>query len=161
MAIRNIVNEKEDILHKKCRVVEKFDEKLWTLLEDMAETMYNANGVGLAGPQVGILRQVVVIDVGDGLIELINPTIAFTSSAEVEDSEGCLSSPGEYAMVKRPKKVKVKALNRYGEDISVVGEDLLARAICHEVDHLKGIIFKDIALYMLEPDDIEDKVRGK
>lgn len=160
MARRNIVRDSEDILHKKCRPVERFDEKLWTLLDDMAETMYVANGVGLAAPQVGILRRAVVIDVGEGIIELINPEIVLTSSGEIEDSEGCLSSPGEYAMVKRPRKVKAKGFDRMGNEISVVGEDLLARALCHEIDHLNGIIFKDVALYMLEPDDIE-KMRDK
>lgn len=161
MAIRRIVKDNEDILHKKCRTVEKFDEKLWTLLDDMAETMYAANGVGLAAPQVGLLKRICVIDVGDenGIIELINPEITIRSSLEVEDTEGCLSSPGEYAVVKRPKKVKVKAQDRNGNDISIIGEDLLARAICHETDHLSGVIFKDIAEYMLEPDDVKKKAQ--
>ena len=161
MAIRRIVKDNEEILHKKCRTVEKFDEKLWTLLDDMAETMYAANGVGLAAPQVGLLKRICVIDVddGNGIIELINPEITIKSSLEVEDTEGCLSSPGEYAVVKRPKKVKVKAQDRNGNDISIIGEDLLARAICHETDHLNGVIFKDIAEYMLEPEDVKKKAQ--
>ena len=161
MAIRNIVKDNEEILHKKCRTVERFDEKLWTLLDDMAETMYAANGVGLAAPQVGLLKRVCVIDVddGNGIIELINPEITIRSSLEVEDTEGCLSSPGEYAVVKRPQKVKVKAQDRNGNEISIIGEDLLARAICHETDHLKGVIFKDVAEYMLEPDDVMKKAK--
>ncbi len=155
MAIRTIVKDTEDILHKKCRTVEKFDEKLWALLDDMAETMYKANGVGLAAPQVGLLKRICVIDVGNGIVEFINPEITLTSSAIIEDTEGCLSSPGEYAIVKRPKKVKVKAQNRKGEEFSLVAEDLFARAICHETDHLNGVIFKDICEYMLDPAELK------
>ena len=108
MALRNIVKEGDDILNKKCRPVQKFDKKLAILLEDMAETMRNANGVGLAAPQVGILRRVVVIDIGEGLIELVNPKI-IAFSGEQEGSEGCLSFPGQWGSVKRPNYVKVKA----------------------------------------------------
>ena len=144
MAIRNIVTKEDEILRKKCRPVEKFDEKLWELLDDMAETMYQNDGVGLAAPQVGILRRVVVIDAGDGLLELINPVIT-ASSGKQEEYEGCLSCPGEYGIVKRPKKVTVKAQNRNGEYFIKDGEELLARAICHELDHLEGILFLDLA----------------
>lgn len=141
MAIRTIVLEGDSILNKKCRPVEKFDSRLWELLDDMQETMYNSNGVGLAAPQVGILRRVVVIDVGDGLIELINPEIV-ESSGEQRESEGCLSCPGEFGITLRPMTVKVKAKDRNGNDIEVYGKALKARCLCHELDHLDGILFK-------------------
>ncbi len=154
MAIRKILTDEDELLRKKSRIVEKFDDRLFTLLDDMADTMYEANGVGLAAPQVGVLRQVVVIDVGDGIIELINPKIILSES-EQEGSEGCLSSPGEYGMVKRPYMVIVRALDRDGREIEVEGEELLARALCHEIDHLNGVLFKDIADYMLDPSEVE------
>ncbi|MBQ3049991.1 MAG: peptide deformylase, partial [Oscillospiraceae bacterium] len=132
MAIRNIVKEGDDVLRKVCREVVNFDEKLWSLLDDMAQTMYKAEGVGLAAPQVGILRRVVVIDVGNGLIELVNPKIVSTEG-EQEGQEGCLSCPGEYGIVVRPNKVTVEAQNRNGEKIQITGEELLARAFCHEL----------------------------
>ena len=153
MAIRTIVKEGDEILRKKCRDVEKFDEKLFTLLDDMRETLYDSNGVGLAAPQVGILRRAVVIDVGEGLIELINPVIVSQSGSEVK-SEGCLSSPGEYGLVERPTKVKVKALDRHGNEFTMEGKDLLARAFCHEIDHLAGVLFKDKVIRMLAPDEL-------
>lgn len=149
MALREILKHDDPMLRKVCRPVEKFDQKLATLLEDMAETMYESNGVGLAGPQVGMLRRVVVIDVGDGIIELVNPVILETSG-EATESEGCLSYPGEYGLVSRPTWVKIRAQNRRGESFEMEGEDLLARAFCHELDHLEGKIFKDIAIEMLE-----------
>lgn len=149
MAIRRIVLEGDEALRKKSRPVESFDEKLFTLLGDMAETMYAANGVGLAAPQVGVLRRVVVIDVGEGLIELVNPKI-MAFSGEQEDVEGCLSSPGEYGYVKRPKYVVVKAQDRHGKTFTIKGEDLLARAFCHEIDHLDGRLFKDLVSKMVE-----------
>ncbi|HJB26069.1 MAG TPA: peptide deformylase [Firmicutes bacterium] len=154
MAIRNIVKEGDEILRKKSRVVVKFDERLHTLLDDMAQTMYEAHGVGLAAPQVGILKRVVVIDVGDGLIELVNPVIV-EAKGKNEGSEGCLSVPGEWGIVVRPSKVKVKAQNRYGEEIILKGTDLLARAFCHEIDHLEGILFKDLAIRMVDPSELE------
>lgn len=144
VAKRNIVYEGDECLRKKSRPVEKFDQRLWTLLEDMAETMYAANGVGLAAPQVGILRRAVVIDVGDGLIELINPEILSRKGKQV-GNEGCLSCPGETGTVERPKKVEVRAQDRDGEWFTLAGADLLARAICHETDHLEGVLFKDLA----------------
>ncbi|MCI8500800.1 MAG: peptide deformylase [Oscillospiraceae bacterium] len=149
MAIRNIVTKEDEILKKKCRPVEKFDERLWELLDDMAETMYQNDGVGLAAPQVGILRRVVVIDAGEGLIELVNPVIV-SSSGRQEEYEGCLSCPGEYGLTKRPKKVTVKAQDRHGKTFTREGEDLLARAFCHELDHLEGILFLDIAEKIVE-----------
>lgn len=145
VAIRQIVTD-EEFLRKKCKPVEKFDEKLWMLLDDMAETMYKTNGVGLAAIQVGVLRRVVVIDIEDenGLIELINPEIVKTSG-EQDGQEGCLSFPGQYGDVKRPNKVTVKALDRFGKPFKLTGEALLARAFCHETDHLDGKVFVDLA----------------
>lgn len=155
MALRNIVKEGDDILNKKCRPVTKFDKKLATLLEDMAETMRQANGVGLAAPQVGILRRVVVIDIGEGLIELVNPQI-IAFSGEQTGNEGCLSFPGQWGIVTRPDYVKVKAQDRHGEEFTVEGRELLARAFCHELDHLDGVVFKSVADHMLTPEEIEE-----
>jgi len=145
MALRQIVTD-EEFLRKKCKPVEKFDEKLHTLLDDMAETMYKTNGVGLAAIQVGVLRRVVVIDVEDenGLIELINPEIIKTSGTQ-DGQEGCLSFPKQFGDVKRPKKVVIRAFDRYGKQFEIKGEDLLARAFCHETDHLGGKVFVDLA----------------
>ena len=142
MAIRQIAQIGEPVLRKKSKVVEKFDQKLIDLLEDMADTMYEADGVGLAAPQVGILKRVVVIDVGDGIIELINPEIIETSGEQI-DAEGCLSVVGETAEVKRPYVVKVRAQDRHGNTFEIEGEELLARAFCHEIDHLDGVLFVD------------------
>lgn len=142
MAIRQIVQIGEPVLRKKSKKVEKIDEKIIQLLDDMADTMYEADGVGLAAPQVGILKRVVVIDVGDGIIELINPEIISTSGEQIDD-EGCLSVVGESGKVKRPYVVKVRALDRKGRLFEMEGEELLARAFCHEIDHLEGILFVD------------------
>lgn len=154
MAIRNIVKDGDPILKKRCRPVEKFDKKLAVLLEDMAETMYEANGVGLAAPQVGMLRRVVVIDVGEGVIELVNPRI-IAYSGEQEGAEGCLSFPGVWGLTKRPEYVKVKAQDRHGEEFTIEGRDLLAKAFCHEIDHLNGIVFQDVAVRLLSPEEVE------
>ena len=145
MAIRQIVTD-EEFLRKKCKPVENFDSKLHTLLEDMADTMYKTNGVGLAAIQVGVLRRVVVIDVDDenGLIELINPEI-IEKSGEQDGQEGCLSFPNKFGDVKRPKNVTVRAQDRYGKWFELSGQDLLARAFCHETDHLDGKVFIDLA----------------
>jgi peptide deformylase len=132
----------DDILRKKARAVEKIDNKILTLLKDMAETMYNANGAGLAAPQVGILRRLVVIDDGTGLIKLINPIIV-EADGEQQEMEGCLSIPGTYGRVKRPDKVVVNALDENGELLNLEGTGLLARALCHEIDHLDGVLFID------------------
>lgn len=146
MAIRNITNYKtDDILRKKSKHVDKIDKKILQLIEDMAETMYKENGVGLAAPQVGILKRVIVIDIGDGLIKFINPEIV-EQQGKQQDQEGCLSIPGIIAEVNRPYKVKVKGLNEYGENIEVEAEGFLARAFCHEIDHLDGILFIDKAV---------------
>lgn len=147
MAIRNIYLEGEEVLRKTSKTVTDFNEKLWSLLDDMAETMYKAEGVGLAAPQVGILKRVVVVDIGEGLIELINPQI-IEARGKQTGPEGCLSCPGEQGEVTRPYKVKVKAQNRKGEEFTIEGEELLARAFCHEIDHLSGKLYKDIATKM-------------
>ena len=149
MAKRNIVKFGDELLRKKCREVTAFDDRLWVLLDDMYETMKAANGVGLAAPQVGILKRAVVIDVGDGKIELINPVIT-SAKGKQRDKEGCLSAPDVWGYVERPLKVKITAMNRYGKEIKVEGKDLLARAFCHEIDHLNGIIFTDLADEMID-----------
>ena len=143
MAIRNIVKLGDDVLRKVCRTQLTFDDKLHTILDDMKETMYGAEGVGLAAPQVGILRRYCIVDVGDGLIELINPVIIENSSETQTGNEGCLSIPDRSEIVTRPMKVKVRAQNRYGENIVVEGEGLKARALCHEIDHLDGVLYID------------------
>ena len=143
MAVRQIVTD-EEFLRKKCKIVEKFDEKLWQLLDDMAETMYKANGVGLAANQVGVLRRIVVIDTDDNLIELINPEIIEISGTQT-GQEGCLSFPGQFGDVTRPNVVTVKAQDRFGKEFKITGKELLARAFCHETDHLDGNVFIDLA----------------
>ena len=142
MAIRQIVQIGDPVLRKKSKVVEKIDAKIIQLLDDMADTMYHADGVGLAAPQVGILKRVVVIDIGDGLLELINPEIIETSGEQLDD-EGCLSVAGEAGAVRRPYRVKVRAYDRNGNLFEIEGEELLARAFCHEIDHLDGVLFVD------------------
>lgn len=153
MAIRNIVQVGDPVLNKPCRPVTDFDERLWQLLDDMAETLEKADGVGLAAPQVGVLRRVFIMDVGDGLIEAINPEIVSTKGNQ-EDVEGCLSLPGEWGITKRPKKVKLKAQDRYGKYFFVTGEDLKARCICHEYDHLDGVLFTSHVIQKLDPDEV-------
>jgi len=142
MALRLIVKEGEEVLTKKSRPIEHFDEKLHTMLDDMRETMYAAGGVGLAAPQIGVLRRVCVIDIGEGLIELINPVITKTAGVQ-ETAEGCLSSPGKCGITRRPKKVTVEFYDRHGKKQTMKGEDLLAKAFCHEIDHLDGVLFKE------------------
>ena len=142
MATRTILEGDNPRLRKKSREVEKFNQRVWDLLDDMAQTMYEARGVGLAAPQVGVLRRIVVIDVGEGLIELINPKIIHAEGTQREE-EGCLSLPDDNGFVIRPAKVKVRAQDRNGEWKEYVGEGLLARAFSHEIDHLDGILFTD------------------
>lgn len=156
MATRQIRFKDDEILRKKSRKVEKITPMIKILLDDMAETMYEADGCGLAAPQVGILRRVITIDVGDdnGLIELINPVIV-EQEGEQTKAEACLSLPGESGVVKRPEKVKVKAINRNGEEFEIEGEGLLAIALCHEIDHLDGILYTDKMIEGAE-DDEED-----
>ncbi|SCY85426.1 peptide deformylase [Alkaliphilus peptidifermentans] len=142
MAIRIIRKDDDPVLRKQSKTVDKIDERVLLLLDDMVETMYHADGVGLAAPQVGVLKRIIVIDTGEGLIELINPEI-IKEDGEICDNEGCLSLPGISGKVVRPKRVTVKGLDRNGKETIIEGEDLLARAICHEVDHLQGILFTD------------------
>ncbi len=143
MALRQIVQIGDSVLRKKAKKVEKIDNKLIELLDDMADTMYESDGVGLAAPQVGILKRVVVIDAGDGLLELINPEIINIDGEQIGE-EGCLSVIGKSGIVKRPKRVTVRAINREGRAFEVTGEDLLARAFCHEIDHLEGVLYVDV-----------------
>ncbi len=142
MAIRNIVKYGDDILRKTCRTQLNFDEHLHQMLDDMAETMYAAEGVGLAAPQVGILRRFCIVDIGDGLIELINPVV-ISASGEQIGQEGCLSIPGKYAEVKRAMKVTVRAQDRFGKSFEITANELKARAILHEMDHLDGVLYID------------------
>ncbi|MBR5826562.1 MAG: peptide deformylase [Clostridia bacterium] len=155
MAIRKVVTSEDPILRKHSRKVEKFDERLWVLLDDMKDTMYKQEGVGLAAVQVGILKRVVVVDVGDGLLELINPEIIETSG-EVCDVEGCLSVPGESGNVIRPEYVKIKAQNRDGVWRRYEGTGLKARCFCHEIDHLDGILYTDKVVKDITADDIKN-----
>lgn len=149
MALRNIVKLGDPILNKSSRVVDKFDDRLSTLIDDMFETMYNANGVGLAAVQVGMLKRVVVIDVGNGPIELVNPEITF-KEGEQRESEGCLSLPGKYGVTSRPAKVQVKAQDRNGKWQVFTGTELKARCFCHEIDHLDGVLFTSHLVGKLE-----------
>ena len=153
MAKRKIVQYGDDTLRRVCRPVEKITPNILTLLDDMAETMRAADGVGLAAPQVGILRRIAVIETEPGqLIELINPKI-IAMAGEQEGSEGCLSLPGQFGVVKRPMHVPVRATDRHGKEFEMNGSELLARAFCHEIEHLDGKLFIDSAEYMLEEDD--------
>lgn len=153
MALRNILTSGDERLRKKAREVTDFNERLWTLLDDMAETMRESDGVGLAAPQVGILRRAVVIDVGDGLHELINPMIT-VKAGDQYGSEGCLSVPGEWGMVHRPKSVTVHAQDRNGKPFELSGEDYLAVAVSHEIDHLEGVLFIDITDHILTEEEL-------
>lgn len=154
MAILNIVKEGDPVLRKTSREVTEITPRIIRLLDDMAETLKEANGAGLAAPQVGVLRRVVLVDTEEtGLLELINPKIiAYTG--EQEEAEGCLSVPGVWGTVKRPESVTVKALNRKGEEFTVTGKGLAARAFCHELDHLDGTLFIDKMIEEIDPDDL-------
>lgn len=150
MAKLKIVKIGDETLRKVCRPVDKITPRVLTLLDDMAQTMRAADGCGLAAPQVGVLKRIVVIETEPGkLIELINPKI-IAYSGEQEEQEGCLSIPGRAGITRRPKNVTVRALNRYGETFDITGSDLLARAFCHEIDHLDGKLFIDKAIEMLD-----------
>ncbi len=149
MALREIRKKGDDILYKNCKEVKAFDNKLAILLDDMYETMQKSDGVGLAAPQVGILKRAVVIDIGEGKIELVNPQIIKTEGSQT-GQEGCLSVPGVWGDVERPMKVTVEAYDRKGEKFQLTGEELLARAICHEVDHLNGQLFVDKVIKFAE-----------
>lgn len=153
MAIRNIVKKGDETLRKKCKEVKEINDKVLELLDDMKETMYGCgNGVGLAAPQVGILKRIVVIDVGDGLLELINPVILEQEGQQVE-VEGCLSIPGVYGEVKRPARVLVEYTDRHGKRVRKEGREMLARCFCHEIDHLEGILFEDKVIRFINLDE--------
>ena len=161
MALRTIVKEGDPVLTKHCRPVTSFDERLHTLLDDMTETLLDAGGVGLAAPQVGVLRRVVVIDLDeDGMLELINPEI-IEQSGEQDGMEGCLSVPGRWGMVKRPNVVKVKAQDRNGDWFEAEGEALIARCFCHELEHLDGHLFTEKAYRFLTPEEVEAMGRAE
>ena len=143
MAIRTIRIEGEDVLRKRSKEITKFDQSLWTVLDDMKETMYNADGVGIAAPQIGLLKRMFIVDVGEGPIEFINPEIIFKKGEQVGE-EGCLSIPKIYGAVKRANHVRMSAYNRNGEKFEIEGKELMARAMLHEYDHLEGILFIDL-----------------
>ncbi len=153
MGLRKILTDKEPALHKVCRPVEKFDWRLHKLLDDMADTLAEANGVGLAAPQVGTLRRVVIVDTGEEILELVNPSLLETDG-EQEGAEGCLSVPGKYGLVKRPYYAKVRAQDRDGNWFEAEGEELIARCFCHELDHLDGIIYTEVMERFLTEEEL-------
>lgn len=153
MGIRKILTDEESALHKVCKPVEKFDWRLHKLLDDMRETLLEANGVGLAAPQVGILRRVVIVDTGEEILELVNPTLLETDG-EQEGAEGCLSVPGRYGLVKRPYYAKVRAQDRHGEWFEAEGEELIGRCFCHELDHLDGILYTQVMERFLTEEEL-------
>lgn len=154
MGLRKILTDKEPSLHKVCRPVEKFDGKLHKLLDDMVETMLDANGVGLAAPQVGILRRIVVVNTGEEILELVNPTLLETDGEQM-GAEGCLSVPGKYGLVNRPYYAKVRAQDRNGSWFEVEGEELIARCFCHELDHLDGIVYTEVMERFLTDEELD------
>lgn len=154
LKIINVETENGDLLRKNCRAVEKIDERITRLLDDMRQTLTESGGVGLAAPQVGVLRRIALVDTGNEVLELINPVIIDTEGEQVE-MEGCLSNPGQWGYTKRPAKVTVKALNRNGEEFTATGDGIVARCFCHELDHLDGVLFTDKAIRMLTEEEIE------
>ncbi len=158
MALRNVltVDTENESLRKKSREVEKIDEKILTIIDDMKETLYDKNGVGLAAPQIGILKRIIVIDVGEGPIVLINPVIVY-QKGEATEIEGCLSVPGVWGTVTRPEQVIVRGLNPDGETVEIEGTGLLARAFCHEVDHLNGTIYTDKVIEYIDPSQMQQE----
>lgn len=154
MGLRRIHTDKEPALHKVCKPVTSFDAKLHKLLDDMKDTLLDAQGVGLAAPQVGILRRVVLVDTGEEILELINPELIETSGEQV-GAEGCLSVPGKYGIVKRPMVAKVKAQDRFGNWYEAEGEELIARCFCHELDHLDGIVYTQVMERFLTEEELE------
>ena len=155
MALRNIVTVGDSVLSKTCRPVTKFDNRLHILIDDMIDTLEEANGVGLAAPQVGVLRRVVIVDTGEEILELVNPEIVETSG-EQTGLEGCLSVPGKYGIVTRPNVVKVRAQDRFGEWYEAEGEELIARCFCHELAHLEGQLYTEVAERMLTNEELEE-----
>ncbi len=153
MGLRKILTDKEPALHKVCKPVEHFDWRLHKMLDDMAETLEEANGVGLAAPQVGILRRVVIVDTGDGILELVNPELLETDGEQV-GAEGCLSVPGKYGLVKRPYYAKVRAQDRDGNWFEAEGEELIGRCFCHELDHLDGILYTHVMERFLTEEEL-------
>lgn len=167
MALRNILTKEQPLLYKKSRAVTDFNPRLHQLLDDMRDTLLEANGVGLAAPQVGVLRRAVLVietnvteDEDEYVIELINPEI-IESSGEQDGAEGCLSVPGEYGLVKRPMTVKVRAQDRYGKTFEVEGTGLTARCFCHEIDHLEGVVFTAKAERMLTEEELQGSGAGE
>ena len=158
MGTRKILTDKDPALHKVCRPVEKFDWRLHKLLDDMTETLAQANGVGLAAPQVGILRRVVIVDTGEEILELVNPTLLETSGEQC-GAEGCLSVPGKYGLVKRPNYAKVRAQDRDGNWFEAEAQGLTARAFCHEIEHLDGHLFVEHVDHFLTEDEIEEYLK--
>ena len=154
MALRKILTDKDPALHKTCKPVVNFDDRLHKLLDDMRETLIESGGVGLAAPQVGILRRVVLVDTGEEILELINPTMVETAGQQ-EGAEGCLSVPGKYGLVKRPNYAKVRAQDREGNWYEAEGEELIARCFCHELDHLDGIIYTQVMERFLTEEELE------
>ena len=154
MGLRKILTDKEPSLHKVCRPVEKFDGKLHKLLDDMVETMMDAHGVGLAAPQVGILRRIVVVNTGEEVLELVNPTLLETDGEQI-GAEGCLSVPGKYGLVKRPYYARVRAQDRNGQWYEAEGEELIARCFCHELDHLDGIVYTEVMERFLRDEELD------
>ena len=154
MALRKILTDAESALHKTCKPVVAFNGRLHTLLDDMRETLIESGGVGLAAPQVGILRRVVIVDTGDGILELVNPELIETDG-EQEGAEGCLSVPGKYGLVKRPYYAKVRAQDRDGNWYEAEGEELIGRCFCHELDHLDGIVYTEIMDRFLTEDELQ------
>ena len=153
MGLRRIFTDQDPALHKVCRPVEKFDWRLRKLLDDMKETLVDAEGVGLAAPQVGILRRVVVVDTGEEILELVNPTLVETSGEQC-GPEGCLSVPGKYGRVKRPNYASVRAKDRDGNWFEAEGEELIARCFCHELDHLDGILYTEVMERFLTDEEL-------
>lgn len=153
MGLRKILTDEESALHKVCKPVVNFDSRLWKLLDDMRETLIDSNGVGLAAPQVGILRRVVLVDTGDEILELVNPSLIETDGEQV-GAEGCLSVPGKFGLVKRPFYAKVVAQDRNGQWYEAEGEELIARCFCHELDHLDGIIYTEVMERFLTEEEL-------
>ena len=153
MGLRKILTDKDPALHKVCKPVVNFDHKLHKLLDDMAETLEEAQGVGLAAPQIGILRRVVIVDTGEEILELVNPVMLETDGEQV-GPEGCLSVPGKYGLVKRPYYAKVRAQDRFGDWYEVEGEELIGRCFCHELDHLDGIVYTEVMERFLTEEEL-------
>ena len=157
MGLRKILTFDESALHKTCKPVVNFDRRLHKLLDDMRETLIESGGVGLAAPQVGILRRVVLVDVGDEILELVNPTMV-TTDGEQTGAEGCLSLPGKYGLVTRPYYAKVRAQDRNGDWYEAEGEEIIARCFCHELDHLDGIVYTEVMDRFLTEEELMQEI---